>query len=185
MTTPSRNRLGGIGRSVCLAMAGVAFGCGTGGQQLPKGEAPRDVRNDSSVVLDRAMAAGLTLEIHAVNGACVLRSTSAAGAAPTEVTLAPKAPCHFLRVPGGTSPQVRAYQDVGTEGVLIVSGTPASEAARARWKLEPGLVCGEESQGILIRKGAMFATRSVRRGGISCRDQGVDEKEYWAFAHDE
>ena len=185
MTTQTRNGLGRTARVLWLAVAGIALGCRAGGQQSPKSEAAGDVRPESAVVLDRASVEGQTLEIRSVNGTCVVRSTSAAGAALKEVILVPKAPCHFLRSPGNDSPQVRAYQDVATEGVLIVSGTPASDVSRATWNLEPDLVCGEESQGILIRRGAISATRAVRRGGISCRDKGVDEKEYWAFAHDE
>jgi hypothetical protein len=81
--------------------------------------------------------------------------------------------------------QVRAYPDVVTEAVLVVSGTPVSERTRARWKLDASLVCGEEAQGVLVRRGAVLVTRAVRQGGVTCRDKGVDEKEYRAFAHDE
>lgn len=183
MTTSGR--FGTAGPAVRVGIAAVssflASGCEAGGQPASQSKAAES----SSVVADTAEAvAGRKLEILTRDGSCALR-IDAGTAAAREIPLVPKAPCHFLRSSGGASPRVRQYLDVKTEAVLIVSGTPASDASRATWKLEPGLVCGEESQGVLVRGGKVLVTRAVRKGGITCRDKGVDEKEYWAFAHDE
>lgn len=164
---------------------GFVSGCGSGAQSVAAQPAAGTPVEAATVVTDTAIAAGQKLEIVARGGQCVVRATPSSAAQAQEFRLAPKAPCHFLRLSGSTSPRSLRYADVSTEAVLVVSGTPVSEASRAMWKLEPGLVCGEESQGVLVRKGKVLVTRAVRKGGITCRDKGVDEKEYWAFAHDE
>ena len=171
---------------LCIALTG-AFGAGCGaGSQAPIGQQTSDLpTNRAAVVTDTAAVAGQRLEIIDRGGACVLRAEGTAAGARQEFELAPKAPCHFLRISGSNVPRSIQYGDVKTEAVLIVSGTPASEKTRAMWKLEPGLVCGEESQGVLVRGGKVSVTKAVRKGGVACRDKGQDEKEYWAFAHDE
>jgi hypothetical protein len=68
---------------------------------------------------------------------------------------------------------------------MIVVGTPVGTAARRAWNLPLDLACGEETQGVLIRKGEVVVTRAVHMGGVVCKDKGADEKEFWAFAHDE
>lgn len=179
-------RLQVVFAGVSVSAMVVAAGCGSS----PSDHGTTGTSADSAqpavvaTVTDSATAAGHTLEIRSVDGACVLRVSPGAGGTAREYQLLPKAPCHFLRAPGNRSPQVRAYRDVATDAVLVVSGTPVSDATRARWKLASDLVCGEESQGVLIRAGQIVVT-TVRRGGVTCRDAGVDEKEYWAFAHDE
>lgn len=169
------------GASVWVAL--WAAGCGTDSEPTTTTKSDSDPIVEA--VTDTAVAAGQQLEIITREDDCVLRVNANSATEKQEMQLSPKAPCHFLRMPGSTSPRSLQFDDVNTEAVLIVSGTPASEESRIIWKLEPGLVCGEESQGVLVRNGAVLVTQAVRKGGITCRDKGVDEKEYWAFAHDE
>ncbi|MFN0100967.1 MAG: hypothetical protein ACKV2U_02635 [Bryobacteraceae bacterium] len=167
------------GRALCIALAGLLFSCG-------KIQPPAAVGGEAPVVsaiTDIAEAENQKLEILSRDGGCILRVGGTANG--RTIPLVPKAPCHFLRAADRPVPGVFSYRDVNTEAVLIVSGTPASEPVRKTWNLEPGLVCGEESQGVLIRGGTVLVTKATRRGGVTCRDRGVDEKEYWAFAHDE
>ncbi len=133
----------------------------------------------AGTVTDTVALFGLELEILDTGAACVLRHGQAT---PVSLALAPKPPCHFLRRGGAV--QRESYPRVGVDAVVVVAGTPAGEAARRAWNLAPGQICGEQTQGILVRAGRLSATRSVHSGGIACRDQGVDEKELYAFAHD-
>ena len=159
-------------------------GCGDGGPPMAV-KKPVDSPEAVVVVTDTAKTEGQQLDIISKDGQCVLRVSGPSTSAIQEIQLAPKSPCHFLRISGSASPRKFQYADINTEAVYVVSGTPASERSRAIWKLDPGLVCGEESQGIIVRRGKVLVSQEVNKGGISCRDIGVDEKVYWAFAHEE
>ena len=168
---------------IAAAATFQALGCAPAREQ---NSSTTDISASQPVtVTDSATVDGHTLELRIIGERCVLVATSSAGAATQEHPLVPAPPCHFLRASGQPPARVRAYPDVGTEGVLIVSGTPVSDATRSLWKLPAGAVCGEQAQGVLLRGGHVLVTRAVRQGGVSCRDMGVDEKEYWTFAHDE
>jgi hypothetical protein len=171
------------GFSILLCL-GLVPGCGSGDRPNEPAQPANPSAAPTDAITDTATAAGHKLEIVTRDGRCVLHAVGSSGAT-QDLQLAPQPPCHFLRLPGSDAPRSLSYADVNTEAVLIVSGTPASENTRRTWGLEPGLVCGEESQGVLVRNGAVLVTRAVRRGGVTCRDKGVDEKEYSAFAHDE
>ncbi len=130
------------------------------------------------LVTDSAAVSSRSFELLSRNGECVLRTGS------VNHPLAPKAPCYFVRSPGKETAWSIEYSDVKTTATLIVIGTPVSESARKTWNLLPNVVCGGEAQGVLVRDGAVFVTKSVRKGGIYCRDMGIDEKEFYSFAHE-
>ncbi len=96
--------------------------------------------------------------------------------------ISPKPPCHFLRSPKQT-PQYYSYANIGVDAVLIVSGSPVSNETRKEWGLSDDLVCGVDSQGVLIKNGEIHVPDKVLEGGVLCRDKGSDEKNFWYFSH--
>jgi len=96
--------------------------------------------------------------------------------------LHPKPPCHFLREPD-KSPQYYAYPKVGVDAALIVAGTPISDSIRKEWGISENLICGFQSQGVLIKDGKVSVTDKTLDGGVLCRDEGADEKNYWYISH--
>ena len=96
--------------------------------------------------------------------------------------LQPTAPCFFLR--RGGKVQNFAYSDVKADFVVIIAGTELSDAKRKTWNLKQGEVCGEAAQAVLQTAGQVRTSKSVHSGGVYCRDQGVDEKDFFSFAHD-
>ena len=156
---------------------GILFSsCQEPTQHDRKAEAP-NLATES--VTDRGTAASLTFEVLNQSGQCVLRTGG------KDHALVPKAPCYFVRAPGKAPPWSFEYSAVKTAATLIVVGSPASESTRKTWNLSPGAVCGEQAQGVLVRGGAVIVTKNVREGGVYCRDSGMDEKEFYTFAHEE
>ena len=168
-----------------LAAAAVLSAC----EAKPSADASRDSVADTardlaplpttSVVTDSAVVDGVRLWVLERDRTCALRYD---GPTPGEFPLVPTPPCRLTHR-GGTA-QRFAYSDVGVRAVLVVLGTPPAASVLARYSLPAGAICGAELQGILLREARVESTRSVRRGGVTCRDHGVDEKEFHAFAHD-
>lgn len=129
----------------------------------------------ATTLLDQADVNGLVLELHAKDKSCVLRVGN------TEHPLIPTAPCFFLRRRG--SVQNFPFRDAKLDFVLIVAGNPVSDTIRQKWNLQSGDVCGDHSQAVLGSGANVRVSQSVHTGGVFCRDQGVDEKEFWSFAH--
>jgi hypothetical protein len=165
-------------RSRPLVAALLVISC----ERRPDGgsDAPDRAGPAGAAVTDSARVAGAALELVATDSGCAVRLR---GAAANELALAPKPPCYFLRR-HDARPQTYAYPDVGVPWVLIVLGSTASDEARRKWKVPHAAVCGEETQAVLVKRERLVVSRSVRRGGVTCRDTGADEKEFWAFAHD-
>lgn len=129
----------------------------------------------SATVLDEAAVEGTKLRILGLDDVCTLEIDG------TRSRLRPKAPCFFLRR-GGTL-QTFAYKKAGVEWAVVVAGTPVRQDYRKAWNLREGDICGEEMQGVLRKDERTAVTESVHSGGVYCRDHGVDEKEFWSFAH--
>lgn len=130
----------------------------------------------SETVTDKISLLGKNIQLATVGEKCYLVNGN------NRLVLHPKPPCHFLREPN-KSPQYHAYPKVGVDAALIVLGTPISDSIRKEWGITEKLVCGFESQGILIKKGEVSVTDKTLDGGVLCRDEGSDEKNYWYFSH--
>jgi hypothetical protein len=133
-----------------------------------------------SVKTDQVSIEGHAISLVNTNGACVLEYN--ANGISRSIEMVPKPPCHFLRGENGR-PQSYAYKDVGVNATLIVAGTPISDATCTDWSLNEQDVCGEEAQGVLVTERGVKVTDKTLAGGVMCRDYGVDEKDYWYFAH--
>jgi hypothetical protein len=144
-------------------------------------ESSRQSDQGSIVVTDTAKVSGYKLQLLNKQGTCAIRYE---GSTEGQVEIAPKPACYFLRRQS-TQPQSFSYPELQIEALLIVVGTPIKEETRGTWTLPADLVCGEETQAVLIKNGKVIVSAVVHRGGVVCKDQGVDEKEFWAFAHDD
>lgn len=97
-------------------------------------------------------------------------------------SLHPIPPCHFLRN-SKNNVQYFTYKDIKVDAALIITGTPVSKEVRKEWGLPNDLVCGTESQGILMRNSKIEITEKTLKEGVLCRDKGSDEKNFWYFSH--
>lgn len=167
-------------RRVVLCALGASVltgGCGTRSEPASR-ESPEP--QSRAVITDSAQVGGANLQLLEIGPQCLVRF---AAAPQDQLALVPKPPCYFVRR-GSSLPQTFSYPEVAVQSVLIVVGSPASETTRKRWGLTSQMVCGEETQGVLVKRERIVVTRRVTRGGVACRDAGVDEKEFWTFAHE-
>lgn len=143
-------------------------------------DAVSQVHQAAAAVTDSTSIAGFRLQLRQQDGTCALAYS---GRLQGQIDILPKPPCYFLRRQT-EHPQSFSYPDVDIKAVLIIAGTPLTDEARRGWRLPPDLVCGEETQAVFVRDSSVGVSRTVHRGGVACRDKGVDEKEFWAFVHD-
>lgn len=144
----------------------------TGCSQAPRQTAPAPSPPSR---LDLTEIDGKELVILDKEKRCVLQAGSA------EFPLKPQPPCYFLR--RGGKLQQFSYADVGVDWTIIVGGTPMAEPDRAKWNIDPTAVCGSQTQGVLSKGGKVEITEAVHSGGAYCKEMGVDEKDFYSFAH--
>jgi len=141
-----------------------------------RGGTDTEAKSTSSVVDDETVIRGTKLKLVTKGAACVLQAGGA------EYLLVPGVPCYFLRRGGHV--QDFAYRDAKVDWILIIAGTAINDASRKTWNLSAQEVCGEQSQAVMQKGGKLRISRAIHSGGVYCRDKGVDEKEFWSFAHD-
>lgn len=161
-----------------LSLAGLA--CQADGPS-PAGGAPEPGAVLDVAITDSARLGAYALAVISEEDRCALAIQGPSGE--RLLPLAPAPPCHFLRR-GQAAPQSFAYPDVGVQAVLAIAGTPLSDAERERWGLPAEAVCGAEAQGVLLAQGGVRLSTHVASGGVACKDQGLDEKDFWSFAHE-
>jgi hypothetical protein len=132
----------------------------------------------TEIVTDIVILHPTSLSIVSKNGNCFFRIEGI-----PDRLIAPKPPCHFMRK-SDNKIQHYSYSDVNVEDVFIIVGTPISTQTREEWGLTEKLVCGKEAQGILLKKGIFHITKNFVKGGVLCKDIGLDEKNFWHFAHE-
>lgn len=139
----------------------------------------------SSPVTDSATVNGTNISLRSAENGCVAAFADAvSGNAVREpLALSPKAPCYFVRR-NNSAPQVMQYADVSVNALLIVVGTAAGEDVRKNYSVSPGAFCGTTTQALVFRTDSITLSKTVRQKTFVCKDAGVDEKEFWAFAHD-
>ena len=130
---------------------------------------------------DSVTVLGRTLQLVADNGQCILHYQ--AKGENRSIALKPAPPCFFLRH-DKTRPQHFAYPGRKVNAALIVGGTAIRAEQRVDWKLPADQLCGSELQGVLLSGKQIRATRLVMSSGHACKDIGLDEKDFWTFAHE-
>lgn len=99
---------------------------------------------------------------------CAIEVRQGSGRA-SSLALAFGGSCDFIRDHKG-EPRTYVYSDAGPATVLVAVG-----------EIQNG--CGPVSQGILIRDRGVSVSNRVARGSQKCPASGLDEKEFWMFAH--
>ncbi len=131
----------------------------------------------TEIVTDTAILHSTSLSIVSKDGNCFFRTEGI-----PDRLITPKPPCHFMRK-SDNKIQHYSYSDVNVDDVFIIVGTPISTQTRKEWGLPEKSVCGQEAQGILLKKGIFHITKNILKGGVLCKDMGSDEKNFWYFAH--
>ncbi len=90
-------------------------------------------------------------------------------------------PCYFLR--GNGKIQSFAYTDVKADKVLIIIGNIAGNDDKKQYGVDNNLICGKKIQGLVLKGNKAVLTEKTIDGALSCKDNGLDEKDFWFFAH--
>jgi hypothetical protein len=93
-----------------------------------------------------------------------------------------KPPCYFIRKEDNNL-QSFEYKEVNIKATILVLGNPISDKKRKKWNLDKKTICGESRQAILIKPSGLNVSDKTLEGGLSCKDLGSDEKDFWYFAH--
>lgn len=135
---------------------------------------------NSDNTTDHAKIDGHSLTLKTSGAFCVLDIDD--GDTIESKTLSVKPPCYFLRR-DSEEPQSYSYNDVGILSTMIVIDSQISDEKRKKWGLSEKSICGENRQGVLVKESGVVVTEKTLDGGVSCKDQGADEKDFWYFAH--
>jgi hypothetical protein len=126
---------------------------------------------------DRTILGGSEATLIAQGDACLLRRNGQ-----PDTPLAPAPPCRFLRAEGRV--QQHAYPDRGVDAVVLVIGSAADPAQKTHFGAAATAECGTVAHGLIVRGNKVTAARQVHRGGMFCVEQGRDEKDFYAVAHE-
>lgn len=126
---------------------------------------------------DRAVLGGTEATLIAQGSTCLLRRNGQ-----PDTPLAPAPPCRFMRAEGRV--QWHAYPDRGIDAVVLVIGTAADPGQKADFGIAATAECGTIAHGLIVRGNRVAAARQAHRGGMFCVEQGRDEKDFYAVAHE-
>ncbi len=133
-----------------------------------------------SNISDQAELISYNLTLKNKENACLLES-SYKGTKNTYV-LKVKPPCYFMRKEDNKI-QSFEYKDVNIKATILVLGNLVSDEKRKKWNLDEKTICGESRQAILIKPSGLSLSKKILEGGLSCKDLGSDEKDFWYFSH--
>lgn len=134
----------------------------------------------TSIITDTTNIGKFKFELVQKNDQTLLRTILNKTKVEHELKLAP--PCYFLRKKGEI--QTFSYPDVDIENVIIIIGDIANYEDKENYEVDSSKVCGKKIQGLIIKNGNVILTGKTISGGLSCKDNGLDEKDFWDFAHD-
>jgi len=129
---------------------------------------------------------GYSLSLFVRDGLCIARFEGLQHRG--ELTLAPTPPCFFVRKHSNSNAiKSHFYKDKFDKGedhihVVVVTGTvlprnpddPITPLSKRN-------DCGSQTQALLLRKEGVLVSKRVAGG--ACAGLGLDEKEFWMFAH--
>lgn len=94
-----------------------------------------------------------------------------------------KTPCYFLRDRNNKVTSF-SYSDIGVKHTLAIVGDILNNEEKSHYSsFSKDEIWGLKVQGILF-KNDIFLTDRIVFGGPFCVNIGLDEKDYWSFAHD-
>jgi hypothetical protein len=90
-------------------------------------------------------------------------------------------PCYFLREKSQI--QTFTYSDVKVDKVLIIIGNIAGNDDKKHYGVNDNRICGKKIQGLIFKGNKAILTEKTIDGALSCKDNGLDEKDFCFFAH--
>jgi hypothetical protein len=166
--------------AICaLLLAGCAGSAPAEAPAPPPAPAPEAVQpaGEPAKTTDGAELAGFRVRVIERETACWLVYEGGGTDGVLRSALAP--PCRLVRRPSG-EPEWFRYDDIEPpRAVAVLVGTPDARDDASR----PGapVYCGSAGQGVLLSEGGVALSLRVARGRLCAN--GLDEKEYWLFAH--
>lgn len=141
--------------------------CGTGNPPPPAAAPPQTATPpaENAAITETAPAASGPLHLTVRGAECEARL----GPEGAPVKLGLTGPCAIMRDHKGNA-QTYRYDDAGGVQVYVIVGEMKGE-------------CGAAAQGLLVRGTEMKASALIQRGSYKCPKVGLDEKDYWMFAH--
>lgn len=133
----------------------------------------------SSPITDTTKIGKFNLDLVQINNQALIRIKSNTSQFEYELKLAP--PCYFLRENGII--QTFSYPDVGVEKVILIIGDIANYEEKKKFGVDSGKVCGKKIQGLIMKNSNFALSEKTISGSLSCKDNGLDEKDFWDFAH--
>jgi hypothetical protein len=167
-----------LNSTVIVFVAAIVAGCSPPSVAAgPMQDASPSGTSPAEAVIDRAMLGGREVLLVTRDKACILRQSGK-----PDATLAPAAPCRFLRHKG----QVlrHSYPARKVDEVVMVGGSPASIERKRYFNASADSECGDVAQGLLVRGTTVEPSRYALRGGLVCNNVGLDEKDFYAVAHE-
>ncbi len=135
--------------------------------------------HQTSTVTDTAKIGKFYFELVQINDQALIRITSDKTQVEYELELTP--PCYFLREFGEI--QTFSYPDVDVEKVIVIIGDIANYKEKMNFGVDSSKVCGKKIQGLVMKNGSVIPSKQTISGSLSCKDNGLDEKDFWDFAH--
>jgi hypothetical protein len=133
------------------------------------------------------------------DGACFVSAKSPANQnSTTLLRLGMRPPCFFVtwrqpaptERPSGATPvgdvgNPMAWRFAGPASVTVLAfiGEPVSEQQWAKRPKLRGAQCGSRTQGLRLHDGKAELTKRILEG-FACIERGLDEKDFWLFAHE-
>ncbi|MBN8729388.1 MAG: hypothetical protein J0L64_02530 [Acidobacteria bacterium] len=143
--------------------------CGAGNSPWPATAPPQPAAQTAEItttaITETAPAASGQLHLTVRGAECEARL----GPERAPVQLGLTGPCAIMRDHKGSA-QTYRYDDAGGVQVYVIVGEMKGE-------------CGTSAQALLVRGTEMKASTLIQRGSHKCPKVGLDEKDYWMFAH--
>lgn len=117
-------------------------------------------------VTDQTVVAGKVLAIWNEGGGCKLQVDKDTN----PIWLKPMAPCFFMHSPSSDKAQI--FQKDKYTFVVAAVGTPTK-----------GERCGQEVQGIVVKRDAVILSAYVMQGSVHCAGQGLHNFQYSLFTN--
>jgi hypothetical protein len=91
-----------------------------------------------------------------------------------------RAPCRFLRRAGKV--QWHHYAGFGRVFYIVAAPSPMGQFAQYP-SIKSGDLCSESAQALILSKSGGLVLRSPEKAGLYCPAMGLDEKDFYASAH--
>jgi len=150
------------------ALVALLTACGAGNSPPAATATPEPAAQTAALpaaITETAPAASGPLHLTVRGAECEARL----GPEGAPVKLGLTGPCAIMRDHKGSA-QTYRYDDAGGVQVYVIVGEMKGE-------------CGAAAQGLLVRGTEMKASALIQRGSYKCPKVGLDEKDYWMFAH--